>query len=123
MVGVLLLFGPWLPFQDMLEVEVPAEAVDRIVARVPPAARADRMDLFEVRLLPDDPEHVALSFSPTVFWFEMLGLVLIVLQAPLIYTLARLDYELRWCIVTDRSLRIREGIASVRESTMTFANI
>jgi hypothetical protein len=42
---------------------------------------------------------------------------------PFTYTLVRLDYELRWYIVTDRSLRIREGIASVREATMTFANI
>ncbi len=35
----------------------------------------------------------------------------------------QLDYELRWYIVTDCSLRIREGVASLRETTMTFANI
>lgn len=35
----------------------------------------------------------------------------------------RLDYEMRWYKVTDRSLRIREGVMSVREMTMTFANI
>lgn len=35
----------------------------------------------------------------------------------------RLDFEMRWYIVTDRSLRIREGILSVREKTITFANI
>jgi uncharacterized membrane protein YdbT with pleckstrin-like domain len=45
------------------------------------------------------------------------------LQIPFTYALVRLDYELRWYIVTDRSLRIREGIARVREMTMTFANI
>ena len=64
-----------------------------------------------------------LSVGPTVFWFEVLGLVLIAVQAPFTYTLVRLDYEMRWYIVTDRSLRIREGITSLRESTMTFANI
>ena len=35
----------------------------------------------------------------------------------------RLDYEMRWYKVTDRSLRIREGVVMVREMTLTFANI
>lgn len=35
----------------------------------------------------------------------------------------RLDYEMRWYILSDRSLRIREGVVSVREKTITFANI
>lgn len=39
------------------------------------------------------------------------------------YMLQRLNYELRWYIVTDRSLRIRSGIWNVEELTMTFANI
>jgi membrane protein YdbS with pleckstrin-like domain len=39
------------------------------------------------------------------------------------YATMRLDYELRWYKVTDRSLRIREGIWFVREMTMSFANI
>ncbi len=39
------------------------------------------------------------------------------------YYAVRLNYELRWYIVTDRSLRIRSGIWSVEELTMTFANI
>lgn len=34
-----------------------------------------------------------------------------------------LDYEMRWYLVTDQCLRIREGLWSVREMTMTFANI
>ncbi|MEO6970429.1 MAG: PH domain-containing protein [Chthoniobacterales bacterium] len=37
--------------------------------------------------------------------------------------LVRLDFEKRWYLVTDRSLRLREGILSVREMTITFANI
>ena len=55
--------------------------------------------------------------------FEIVGLVFLFLQAPVTYALVRLDYEMRWYVVTDRSLRIREGIASVREMTMTFANV
>src|SRR5688572_28054729 len=35
----------------------------------------------------------------------------------------RLDYEKRWYIVTDRSLRVREGVIGVQEMTVTFANI
>jgi membrane protein YdbS with pleckstrin-like domain len=37
--------------------------------------------------------------------------------------LIRLDFEKRWYVVTDRSLRVREGIMRVREMTITFANI
>ncbi len=51
-------------------------------------------------------------------------LLLVYLVALVIsYHAQRLDYELRWYIVTDRSLRIRSGIWSVAETTMTFANI
>jgi uncharacterized membrane protein YdbT with pleckstrin-like domain len=37
--------------------------------------------------------------------------------------LVRLDFEKRWYVVTDRSLRVREGVAIVKEMTVTFANI
>jgi len=37
--------------------------------------------------------------------------------------LVRLDFEKRWYLVTDRSLRVREGVVNVREMTITFANI
>ncbi|MCA9600803.1 MAG: PH domain-containing protein [Polyangiales bacterium] len=39
------------------------------------------------------------------------------------YLLVRLDYDLRYYIVTDRSLRIRQGAWRVEEATFTFANI
>lgn len=39
------------------------------------------------------------------------------------YVLLRLDYKMRWYKVSDRSLRIREGVMNVREMTMTFANV
>ena len=35
----------------------------------------------------------------------------------------RLDYDMRYYMVTDRSLRIREGALVIRESTFTFANV
>ncbi len=44
-------------------------------------------------------------------------------QTYLSYMVLRLDYELRWYKISDRSLRIREGVFRVKELTMTFANI
>ncbi|MCY4029349.1 MAG: PH domain-containing protein, partial [Acidobacteria bacterium] len=35
----------------------------------------------------------------------------------------RLGYEMRWYMVSDRALRIRYGVYSVREQTMTVVNI
>ena len=40
-----------------------------------------------------------------------------------LYFFVRLDYEMRFYIITDRSLRIREGVWVVRETTLTFDNI
>jgi len=39
------------------------------------------------------------------------------------YVVTRLDYEMRFYLITDRSLRIREGVIEVREVTLTFENI
>jgi membrane protein YdbS with pleckstrin-like domain len=58
-----------------------------------------------------------------LFVIETLGAIGFVVQLPFSLLLVVLDFEMRWYIVTDRSLRIREGITSVREKTMTFANI
>lgn len=52
--------------------------------------------------------------------FAFLGAVLSRVFA---LALVRLDFEQRWYLVTDRSLRVREGIVQVREATVTFANI
>jgi uncharacterized membrane protein YdbT with pleckstrin-like domain len=46
-----------------------------------------------------------------------------VVSIPITYFLQRLNYEMRWYIVTDRSLRIRSGVVRLQEITMTFANI
>jgi membrane protein YdbS with pleckstrin-like domain len=39
------------------------------------------------------------------------------------YFLIRLDYDMRFYVVTDRSLRIRRGALKIEESTYTFANV
>ncbi len=60
---------------------------------------------------------------PAVFTLEALGIVFFFAQAFVSYTVLRLDYDQRWYMVTDRSLRIRSGVWSVWEMTMSFANL
>jgi len=54
---------------------------------------------------------------------EGLAILGYLIQLPLTYAAVRLDYEQRWYVVTDRSLRIRHGLWNVREMTMSFANL
>ena len=54
---------------------------------------------------------------------EVVAWLFFLAQLPFSFAVLRLDFDLRWYILSDRSLRIREGIVTVREKTMTFANI
>jgi uncharacterized membrane protein YdbT with pleckstrin-like domain len=54
---------------------------------------------------------------------ELIAIAVFIAQLPFSYALLRLDFEMRWYILSDRSLRIREGTLSVHEQTMAFANI
>ena len=56
-------------------------------------------------------------------WFEVVGVIGFLVQLPLSIVPVILDWEMRWYIVTDRSLRIREGVWKVSEMTLTFANV
>jgi membrane protein YdbS with pleckstrin-like domain len=60
---------------------------------------------------------LALKGGEALAWITFLG------QIPFSLAVLNLDFELRWYIVSDRSLRIREGIVSLKEKTLTFANI
>ena len=61
--------------------------------------------------------------TPLVIGILLLVIGLIALQRLFRLALLRLDYEKRWYVVTDRSLRVREGVVQVQEMTVTFANI
>ena len=64
------------------------------------------------------------SWSFVLIWtLKVTGFVLYLVQIPFTYAIVRLDYEQRWYVVTDRSLRLRTGVWSVREMTMSFANL
>lgn len=54
---------------------------------------------------------------------EALAWAVFVVQLGFSLAVLRLGYEMRWYILSDRALRIREGILSVKEKTITFANI
>ncbi len=60
-------------------------------------------------------------------WIEMVigyPLLALTLLASLVkYFLIRLDYDMRYYLVADRSLRIREGALVIHESTFTYANV
>jgi len=77
--------------------------------------------LFVARVL----EHLEIPYlRPWIAWtLEVLAWTGFLLQLPLSFLVTRLDYELRWYVLSDRSLRVREGVLSLREKTMAFANI
>ncbi len=60
---------------------------------------------------------------PLFVVLEVLAILFFFVQAVFTYVVLRLDYEQRWYVVTDRSLRIRSGVWSVWEMTMSFANL
>lgn len=64
-----------------------------------------------------------LPFSGLLHAAELLGVAGFVLQLPVTFLLVRVDYDYHWYVVTDRGLRIREGVYRVREQTMSYANV
>ncbi|MBJ6764996.1 PH domain-containing protein [Myxococcaceae bacterium JPH2] len=76
--------------------------------------------IFVERVLP------RLTYAPAAWGLRLVeGAVWVAYfaQVPVTLAVLRLDFELRWYMVTDRSLRVREGILHLREKTMTFANV
>lgn len=95
-----------------------AETTARDPERAAPRSRADR-ERSLVRIARHSPPWI----WPVIRFFEFAGIVLYLVQIPITYAMVRLDYALRWYMATDRSLRIRSGLATVQETTMSFANI
>jgi uncharacterized membrane protein YdbT with pleckstrin-like domain len=56
-------------------------------------------------------------------FFEAIGVAAYAIQLPISLAVVWLDYGRRCYLVTDRSLRIREGVWTVHERTMSFANV
>jgi uncharacterized membrane protein YdbT with pleckstrin-like domain len=54
---------------------------------------------------------------------EIVGIAVLALEILFGWMVVRLDFELRWYMLSDRALRVREGITTVREKTVALANI
>jgi len=65
------------------------------------------------------PWWVVLIFTVS----EILGATALGAEVFFGWMVVRLDYELRWYMLSDRAIRIREGISTVREKTIALANI
>jgi membrane protein YdbS with pleckstrin-like domain len=63
------------------------------------------------------------NLSPLFALIPSFLLVIMIAVSVIHLAIVRLNYEKRWYIVTDRSLRVREGVIGVQEMTVTFANI
>ncbi len=72
-------------------------------------------------------ERASRKFPPwgVSLWHGLAVAGLLFFLASVLWALVQqqLNYDLRWYIVTDRSLRVRHGIISTHELTTTFANI
>jgi membrane protein YdbS with pleckstrin-like domain len=73
---------------------------------------------------------LAIAIAATAIAQEWLALALVALGGMLAacaifltYFVVRIEYEVRYYVVTDRSLRVREGAWTVREMTLTYANV
>ncbi|HAB18154.1 MAG TPA: PH domain-containing protein [Verrucomicrobiota bacterium] len=71
--------------------------------------------------------RIARKTPDMAFWvlnaIEGASLLAFPVQIPVTYAIRRLEFEQRWYIVTDRSLRLRSGIWKMQEITMSFANL
>jgi uncharacterized membrane protein YdbT with pleckstrin-like domain len=67
------------------------------------------------------------GLPPSAIWFlrvgEIFGVAAVAFRFVFGWMIIRLDFELRWYMLSDRAIRIREGITTVREKTMALANI
>lgn len=54
---------------------------------------------------------------------EIFGWITLITEVILGWLIVRLDFELRWYMLSDRAIRIREGIMTVREKTIALANV
>jgi membrane protein YdbS with pleckstrin-like domain len=85
--------------------------------------------LFWVALIPGDVLPIV-GWTAIVLTMPVLGavlavpaLALIVLPDVVAYVGIHLRYDTTWYVLTDRSLRIRRGILSIHETTISFENV
>lgn len=93
--------------------------IKRFQSTVAPVRDFNSLKRLWVQLARLMPEWV----FPLVWVLKIFGIVAWLVQLVVSYAIRRLDFEMRWYMVTDRSLRLRHGVWTVWESTMSFANV
>jgi membrane protein YdbS with pleckstrin-like domain len=68
---------------------------------------------------------VAIWFAAPVLAIALLPVLVIVVFAPdvMAYVGIHLQYDTTWYVLTDRSLRIRRGVWTIHETTISFENV
>lgn len=110
--------APAVPAAPAPETVTPVESTENVSKPAKKKKRADRNNLTR-EIAKRTPRWGMVVFQI----FEAGAILVFLVQIPVTYAAVRLDFELRWYIVTDRSLRIRTGLLSMQESTMSFANL
>lgn len=64
-----------------------------------------------------------LRIGSLIQWVGIFAVVVFVAQLVISFLLLRLAWEMRWYVVTDGALRIREGLLRTREQTLTISKI
>ncbi len=88
-----------------------------------PFLRAEGWERFIERLGDVEVTVIPIELPSVFLYVEMFAVVAFVGQLVFTGALLKLSWELRWYMVGDRALRIREGLWFLREQTMTIANI
>jgi len=73
--------------------------------------------------LQDIPRRIPASVLGWIKLAEAIGLAGFAVQLIWSFLLVRIDYLMRWYMVTDRSLRLRWGVLQIHAATMSFANL
>ena len=92
--------------------------------RVPPALLEElaKHDVAWPREIARD-RILGMSILDGFFVLEVIGIAFFLVQLPITFAMLRLDYRMRWYVLTDRSLQIRAGVRNVRKQTLSLANI
>ncbi len=101
---------------------IPLGVVDRVfnmrlsgINRLPDRFLATRLSLLGF--------DTGIEIGNLANWVEVLAVFGFLVQLVVSGLLLRLAWEMRWYVVTDKAIRIREGLFRTREQTLTIAKI